>query len=102
MPNSLVEYPPPSLTCSSPLSLISPINQMWTKRINDSIDLMRQLFFLADNDIDLSARTWYYALSLELILEAGVVLESYDNIYTYYKTFVGEKETRPGLRSLIV
>ncbi|XP_026825395.1 uncharacterized protein LOC113561933 [Ooceraea biroi] len=61
---------------------------LWTKRINDAVDLMQQLFFLADSDIDLSARTWYYALSLELMLDAGIVLESYDSSYTYYKKFI--------------
>lgn len=51
---------------------------------------MRELYFLADDDIDLSAKTWYYALSLDFILDAGIVLESYETSYNYYKQFIGK------------
>lgn len=50
---------------------------------------MRELYFLADEDIDLSAKTWYYALSLDLMLDAGIVLESYETSYNYYVKFIG-------------
>lgn len=65
-------------------------DQLWTSHINKTIDLMRELYFLADEDIDLSAKTWYYALSLDLILDAGIVLESYETSYNYYKQFIGK------------
>jgi len=67
------------------------LDQLWTKRINNAVDLLRQLFFLADNDVDLSAKTWYYALCLELILDAGVIVESYKTSYAYYRKFKGER-----------
>lgn len=53
---------------------------------------MRELYFLAEDDVDLSAKTWYYALSLELILDAGIVLETYERSYNYYKQFIGIKK----------
>lgn len=52
---------------------------------------MRELYFLAEDDVDLSAKTWYYALSLELILDAGVVLESYETSLNYYKKCIGKR-----------
>lgn len=51
---------------------------------------MRELYFLAEDDVDLSAKTWYYALSLELILDAGIVLETYEKSYNYYKEVLGK------------
>lgn len=65
-------------------------NQLWTRRVNEAVDLMRELYFLADEDMDLSAKTWYYALSLDLMLDAGIVLESYETSYNYYKKFIGK------------
>jgi len=52
---------------------------------------MRELYFLAEEDIDLSDKTWYYALSLEFILDAGVVLDSYETFHNYYEKCVGKK-----------
>jgi len=51
---------------------------------------MRELYFLAEDDVDLSSKIWYYALSLEFILDAGIVLESYRMSYNYYMN-VGKK-----------
>ncbi|KYN34311.1 Adenylate cyclase type 10 [Trachymyrmex septentrionalis] len=62
---------------------------LWTRRVNEAVDLMRELYFLADEDTDLSAKTWYYALSLDLILDAGIVLELYETSYNYYVKFIG-------------
>ncbi|XP_025264205.1 adenylate cyclase type 10-like [Camponotus floridanus] len=58
------------------------------KRINEAVDLMRELYFLAEEDVDLSDKTWYYALSLEFILDAGVVLDSYETFHNYYEKCV--------------
>ncbi|XP_035743590.1 uncharacterized protein LOC118451295 [Vespa mandarinia] len=41
---------------------------------------------MSDEDIDNSAITWYYALSLELFLEAGIFLESYESCLQHAKT----------------
>jgi len=70
------------------------LDQLWTKHINGAVDLLCQLLFLADNDIDLSAKTWYYALCLEFMLDAGVLVESYKTCYAYYKEFKGERNAR--------
>ncbi|KAL6260419.1 hypothetical protein P5V15_007945 [Pogonomyrmex californicus] len=61
---------------------------LWTRRINKTVDFMWELYFLADEDIDWSAKTWYYALSLDLMLDGGIVLESYETSYNYYKEFI--------------
>ncbi|XP_071636745.1 adenylate cyclase type 10-like [Temnothorax longispinosus] len=63
---------------------------LWTRRVNEAVDLMRELYFLADEDMDLSAKTWYYALSLDLMLDAGIILESYETSYNYYEKFIGK------------
>lgn len=39
----------------------------------------------------MSDKTWYYALSLEFILDAGVVLDSYETFHNYYEKCVGKK-----------
>ncbi|XP_018349261.1 PREDICTED: adenylate cyclase type 10-like [Trachymyrmex septentrionalis] len=64
---------------------------LWTRRVNEAVDLMRELYFLADEDTDLSAKTWYYALSLDLILDAGIVLELYETSYNYYVKFIASR-----------
>ncbi|XP_032682626.1 uncharacterized protein LOC116849520 [Odontomachus brunneus] len=61
---------------------------LWTKRINQAVDLMAELYFIAEEDVDLSAKTWYYALSLELLVDAGVLLESYETSLNYYEKFI--------------
>ncbi|XP_067216073.1 adenylate cyclase type 10-like isoform X2 [Linepithema humile] len=66
---------------------------LWTKRINEAVDLMRELYFLAEDDVDLSSKTWYYALSLEFILDAGIVLESYQTSYNYYMNIVHKSKS---------
>lgn len=53
---------------------------------------MGELYFIAVEDVDLSAKTWYHALSLELLLDAGVLLESYETSFDYYKRFIGKRE----------
>ncbi|XP_043673942.1 uncharacterized protein LOC122631852 isoform X1 [Vespula pensylvanica] len=61
---------------------------VWTKHISEAIDLINELYYISDEDIDSSAITWYYALSLELLLEAGIFLESYESCFQYAKTIV--------------
>ncbi|CAL1677024.1 unnamed protein product [Lasius platythorax] len=67
---------------------------LWTKRINEAVDLMRELYFLAEEDVDLSDKTWYYALSLEFILDAGVVLDSYETFHNYYEKSVARNRSK--------
>ncbi|XP_070167143.1 adenylate cyclase type 10 [Polyergus mexicanus] len=67
---------------------------LWTKRINEAVDLIRELYFLAEEDVDLSDKTWYHALSLEFILDAGVVLDSCETFYTYYKKCIARKDSK--------
>lgn len=65
------------------------ILQVWTKHISEAVDLINELYYISDEDIDNSAITWYYALCLELLLEAGIFLESYESCFQYAKTIVG-------------
>jgi len=55
---------------------------------------------LADEDIDLSAKTWYYALSLDLMLDAAIVLESYETSYNYYEKFIGKNHSAVCINTL--
>lgn len=73
--------------------------QVWTKRLNQAMDLMRALYFAADKDVDQSAITWYYALSLEFLLDAGIVLESYDTCHEFYHKISGRSLPLKGLIS---
>nr|XP_050857741.1 uncharacterized protein LOC127067165 isoform X3 [Vespula vulgaris] len=63
---------------------------VWTKHISEAVDLINELYYISDEDIDNSAITWYYALCLELLLEAGIFLESYESCFQYAKTIVGD------------
>ncbi|KAL6439512.1 hypothetical protein ACFW04_003964 [Cataglyphis niger] len=67
---------------------------LWTKRINEAVDLIRELYFLAEEDVDLSDKTWYYALSTEFILDAGVVLDSFEVFHRYYERCVARKDSK--------
>ncbi|XP_015190986.1 PREDICTED: adenylate cyclase type 10-like [Polistes dominula] len=64
---------------------------MWTKHISEAIDLINELYYLSDEDIDSSAITWYYALSLEFLLQAGIFLESYESCLRHAKTLANCK-----------
>ncbi|KAG7199052.1 hypothetical protein KM043_017955 [Ampulex compressa] len=66
--------------CKMKLSILPSLIEImvWTKHINEAVDLMKELYFLADEDVDKSGIVWYYALCLEFLLDAGVVLESYE------------------------
>ncbi|XP_014470468.1 PREDICTED: adenylate cyclase type 10-like [Dinoponera quadriceps] len=61
---------------------------LWTKRINQAVDLLEELYFLAEEDVDLSAKTWYHALSLELLIDAGILLQSYETSLDYYEKHI--------------
>ncbi|KZC06146.1 Adenylate cyclase type 10 [Dufourea novaeangliae] len=58
--------------------------KVWTKYLSGAVDLLKQLYFLSHEDVDKSAITWYYALCLELLLDAGMVLESFETCRGYH------------------
>lgn len=60
------------------------------KRIYETADLMKELYYLSIQDIDDSSITWYYALSLDLALDAGMVLESFEKCAEHAKTIIGK------------
>lgn len=62
---------------------------MWTKHICEAIDLIHELYFLSAEDIDSSAITWYYALSLEFLIDAGIFLESYESCLHHAESLAG-------------
>lgn len=62
---------------------------MWIKRLHSAVDLLRELYCLSEKDVDQSAITWYYALCMELLLDAGMFLESYEACYSYYLAVAG-------------
>ncbi|KAI4498133.1 hypothetical protein M0802_006619 [Mischocyttarus mexicanus] len=64
---------------------------MWTKHISEAIDLINELYYMSDEDTDNSAITWYYALSLEFLLQGGIFLESYESCLRHAKTLTACK-----------
>ena len=62
---------------------------MRLKRVNETVDLIYELYYLSSSDIDQSAITWYYALCMDLLLDAGISLESYQSCLTFAKKIIG-------------
>lgn len=58
--------------------------QVWTKRINETVDLLYELYYLSKTDVDNTAITWYYALCMELLLDAAMILETYEACHDFY------------------
>ncbi|XP_051154584.1 uncharacterized protein LOC127277470 [Leptopilina boulardi] len=63
-------------------------SMMRLKRFNETVDLMHELFYLSPADSDKSSLTWYYALSVDLVLDAGITLESYQNCLTFAEKII--------------
>lgn len=63
--------------------------QVWKKYINEAVDLLSELYYSSEEDVDYSALTWYYALCLEFLLDASMNLESYSSCNKFY-TFISE------------
>ncbi|KAK1127068.1 hypothetical protein K0M31_004677 [Melipona bicolor] len=57
---------------------------VWTKKINETVDLLRELYYLSKTDVDNTAITWYYALCMELLLDAAMILETYEACHDFY------------------
>ncbi|KAF3427747.1 hypothetical protein E2986_11112 [Frieseomelitta varia] len=58
--------------------------QVWTKKINETVDLMYELYHFSKTDVDNTAITWYYALCMELLLDAAMILEPYEACHDFY------------------
>ncbi|KOX77894.1 Adenylate cyclase type 10 [Melipona quadrifasciata] len=57
---------------------------VWTKKINETVDLLRELYYLSKTDVDYTAITWYYALCMELLLDTAMILETYEACHDFY------------------
>ncbi|XP_076398119.1 adenylate cyclase type 10 [Megachile rotundata] len=71
---------------------------LWTKRLNEAADLLKELYYTAKEDTDYSAITWYYALCLQCSLDASMVVESYETCSRFYQSFFNSKSRSCVLR----
>ncbi|XP_046142144.1 adenylate cyclase type 10-like [Osmia bicornis bicornis] len=62
---------------------------IWTKHLNEAVDLLQELYSSSKEDTDHSAITWYHALCLECILDAGMIVKSYRSCFNFYLTTFG-------------
>lgn len=62
---------------------------MRLKRICQTVDMLQRLRDNALGDIDKSALTWYYALNMDLLLDAGIGLESFEVCAEYALKVIG-------------
>lgn len=49
-------------------------------------------------DVDYSAIIWYYALCMEFLLDAAMVLETYETCYNFYRKVVASRSNTCALR----
>ncbi|KAL0100538.1 hypothetical protein PUN28_019688 [Cardiocondyla obscurior] len=59
-------------------------------RHSEVVTLLRELEFVSRNDLDKSARTWYYAMSADVQLDTGLTILSFQSCDEYY---LREEET---------
>jgi hypothetical protein len=52
--------------------------------------MLQQLRDISFEDVDKSALTWYYALSMDLLLDVGIIIESYEICATYANKILGQ------------
>ncbi|KAJ8669599.1 hypothetical protein QAD02_000858 [Eretmocerus hayati] len=70
------------------LSLVQVM--MHLKLFSEAMDMLQQLRGGSSEDIDKSSLTWYYALCMDLILDAGILVETFENCAAYaQKILVG-------------
>lgn len=62
---------------------------MRLKRVCETVDALQQLRDTAFEDVDKSALTWYYALCMDLLLDAGILVESYEACACYARKILG-------------
>ncbi|XP_015595139.1 adenylate cyclase type 10 [Cephus cinctus] len=77
------------------LSIIPLLVQIMikTKRVHEAVDLMQLLSFLAEEDIDKTAFTWYYALCLDFILDVGIIIETYEDCSSFAQKLLKESNS---------
>ncbi|CAK9832185.1 Adenylate cyclase type 10 [Anthophora retusa] len=71
---------------------------MWTKHVYEAVDLLYELYYLSKEDTDYSAITWYYALCMEFLLDASMILESYEKCFDFYTNVIEYKSRTCVLR----
>ncbi|XP_076547074.1 adenylate cyclase type 10 [Osmia lignaria lignaria] len=64
---------------------------IWTKHLNEAADLLQELYASSKEDTDYSAITWYHALCLECILDAGMIVKSYRSCFNFYLSTYASK-----------
>ncbi|XP_014609400.1 PREDICTED: adenylate cyclase type 10-like, partial [Polistes canadensis] len=53
-------------------------------RHSEVVSILRDLEFISKNNIDKSGRTWYYAMCVDVQLDIGFTILSYENCKRYY------------------
>ncbi|XP_031780174.1 adenylate cyclase type 10-like isoform X2 [Nasonia vitripennis] len=71
---------------------------MRLKRVCETVDTLQQLRDTAFEDVDKSASTWYYALCMDLLLDAGILVESYEACACYARKILAGKSDACVLR----
>ncbi|XP_049884530.1 uncharacterized protein LOC126379756 [Pectinophora gossypiella] len=72
------------------------------RRIAEAIDIISLCWRLSKDNISRSCETWYYALCMDLILDAGFQHETAHEIYRYYQTSAHRNESGSARRRLTV
>lgn len=73
------------------------------RRIGESIDVLHLVMRLSQARVSCNCETWYYALCMDMILDAGFQLESPHDISMYAEYALSKgKSAGPGRRRLIV
>ncbi|KAL7305501.1 hypothetical protein TKK_0002238 [Trichogramma kaykai] len=62
------------------------------KLICRAMDLLQLLRDISLEDIDKSALTWYYALCMDLLLDAGILIESFEACSAYAEKILGKSD----------
>ncbi|XP_039760062.1 adenylate cyclase type 10-like [Pararge aegeria] len=71
-------------------------------RIVEAVEVVKLLLHLAENQTTLESETWYYALSIDLILDAGLQLESPNEISLYAECSIHKGEAAGQSRRRLV
>lgn len=63
-------------------NLVSLLNSQ--KRISDSLQLLSNFYTVMMNNNDLTGLTWYYALSMDILLDTSLTVASYNQCKQFY------------------
>ncbi|KOB77184.1 putative soluble adenylyl cyclase [Operophtera brumata] len=73
------------------------------RRIEEAIDILQLAFRMGNNQISQDSETWYYALCIDMVLDAGFQLESPMEISRFAEFALNRgKSAGPGRRRLVV